>query len=45
MGEIMQIIVLGEVEKVIEMINDYHYEAYMIGGAVRDGVLGRKSQD
>ncbi len=41
----MQIIVSDEVKSVIEMINDYHYDAYMIGGAVRDGVLGIESND
>ncbi len=41
----MKIDIPQEVKQIIDIINNHSYEAYLIGGAVRDAVLGKENDD
>ncbi len=41
----MQISLPGKVNKIIQTLNEAGYEAYAVGGCVRDRVLGREPED
>lgn len=41
----MQIPVPGEVEQIIEKLHNHGYEAFAVGGCVRDTLLGRRPED
>ena len=34
-----------EVRKILELINNYNYECYIVGGYIRDYILGINSKD
>lgn len=44
-GELMHIAIPKEAETIIKIFNDNGYEAYVVGGCVRDSYLGRKPED
>ena len=41
----MKITIPIEIQKIIELINSYGYEAYLVGGAVRDKIIGIDNHD
>ena len=41
----MQILLPGEVKKIIGILEEKGYEAYAVGGCVRDSILGREPDD
>ena len=41
----MRITIPKEIQQIIELINNHGYEAYLVGGAVRDRILGIDNQD
>ncbi len=41
----MQILLPGEVKKIIGILEEKGYEAYAVGGCVRDSILGRSPDD
>ena len=41
----MQIQIPRQVEQIIEKLNENGYEAYAVGGCVRDTLLGRVPED
>ena len=40
-----KIVLPEDVKKIIDTLNQHGYEAYAVGGCVRDSVLGRVPQD
>lgn len=45
MKAISRICIPDEVRSIINMLNDSNYKAYVVGGAVRDSILGREVHD
>jgi len=43
--EDMRILIPGQVEQIIEQLHDHGYEAFAVGGCVRDTLLGRRPED
>lgn len=41
----MRILVPGQVEQIIEQLHNHGYEAFAVGGCVRDTLLGRQPED
>lgn len=42
---IREIVIPNEVRSIINMLNDSNHKAYVVGGAVRDSILGREVHD